>query len=199
MERPIIVGAEPDYDQLMNVGAEARPQTARGYAPQPGSSPQGTYGTPPGYPPQGYAPAPYYPQQQYAPAPPPQTHPQQRYVTTQAPMNSRDFPVGFTRNGILPGENAELEVKPQVIFKGKRLAVAHSNASRFVILDIKVGKNSQLAATGEMSAEAFSSQAVGTQMELDTASPGITITLVVRNISSTTENFYAVLYGAVME
>ncbi len=81
----------------------------------------------------------------------------------------------------------------------KRLAVAPSNARSFNIVDIKVGKDSQLAATGEMPAEAFSALAVGVRMELDTAQPGIVIVLIVRNTDTSTQDFNAVLYGTVFE
>jgi hypothetical protein len=111
----------------------------------------------------------------------------------------RHFPIGFTQTGIAPGQVAEVEVKPQVLFRGERLAVAPSNARSFNIVDIKVGKDSQLAATGEMPAEAFSALAVGVRMELDTAQPGIVIVLIVRNTDTTNQDFNAVLYGTVFE
>ena len=111
----------------------------------------------------------------------------------------RHFPVGFVKVGIGAGALGEIEVKPQVRFQGHRLAVASSCARYFNIVDIKVGKDSQLAATGEMPAEAFSSVSVGTQMELDPAPPGIVITLIVRNTDSTAQDFGAVLYGVVEE
>jgi hypothetical protein len=115
------------------------------------------------------------------------------------PLKIREFPVGFVQDGIAAGANAEIEVKPQVRFQGHRLAVKASVARYFNIVDIKVGKDSQLAATGEMPAEAFSSLAVGTQMELDCAPPGIVITLIVHNVDTATHDFGAVLYGEVEE
>ena len=112
----------------------------------------------------------------------------------------REFPVGFvSQTPVAPGALAEIEVKPQVSFQGHRLAVKASQARYFNIVDIKVGKDSQLAATGEMPAEAFSSLAVGTQMELDRAEPGIVITLIVRNTDTAAQDFGAVLYGTVEE
>jgi len=111
----------------------------------------------------------------------------------------RHFPIGFTQTAIASGAVAEIEVKPQVLFRGERLAVAPSNARSFNIVDIKVGKDSQLAATGEMPAEAFSALAVGVRMELDTAQPGIVIVLIVRNTDTSTQDFNAVLYGTVFE
>ena len=111
----------------------------------------------------------------------------------------RHFPIGFTQAQIQPGQVSEVEVKPQVLFRGERLAVAPSNARSFTIVDIKVGKDSQLAATGEMPGEAFSSLSVGTQMELDPAPPGIVITLLVHNVDTAPQDFGAVLYGLVEE
>jgi len=115
------------------------------------------------------------------------------------PLKIREFPVGFVQAAVPAGQLAEIEVKPQVRFQGHRLAVAASQARYFNIVDIKVGKDSQLAATGEMPAEAFSSLAVGTQMELDCAPPGIVITLIVHNTDSAAQDFGAVLYGEVEE
>ncbi len=112
----------------------------------------------------------------------------------------RKFPVGFNvQTPIAAGQLQEIEVKPQVKFQGFRLAVSPSIARFFNIVDIKVGKDSQLAATGEMPAEAFSALAVGALMELDQAPPGIVITLIVHNTDTNPQNFGAVLYGDVME
>ena len=100
---------------------------------------------------------------------------------------------------VAPGAATDIEVKPQVLFRGERLAVAPSIARYFDVIDIKVGKDSQLAATGEMPAESFSALAVGVRLELDTASPGITLTITVRNIDTSPQDFKAVLYGTVLE
>ncbi|HEY2514174.1 MAG TPA: hypothetical protein VGI39_25080 [Polyangiaceae bacterium] len=145
----------------------------------------------------------YYEEEE--PMPPPRRrhqHPEHgpRVVHSESTHEKRrHFPIGFTQTGITPGQVAEVEVKPQVLFRGERLAVAPSNARSFNIVDIKVGKDSQLAATGEMPAEAFSALAVGVRMELDTAQPGIVIVLIVRNTDTTNQDFNAVLYGTVFE
>lgn len=149
----------------------------------------------------------YYPV--YAPeparhaAPPPPPHaehaPRRHRERVTHADDTRNFPVGFIRTQVPAGQTAEIEVKPQVRFQGHRLAVAQSAARYFNIVDIKVGKDSQLAATGEMPAEAFSSLSVDTQVELDPAPPGIVITLIVRNIWPTPRDFGAVLYGTVEE
>jgi hypothetical protein len=121
----------------------------------------------------------------------------QKHKTTS--QDVRNFPIGFVYPNIPAGQTQEIEVKPQVRFQGHRLAVAQSIARYFNIVDIKVGKDSQLAATGEMPGEAFSSLAVGTQVELDPAPPGIVITLLVHNIDTAPQSFGAVLYGLVEE
>ena len=144
----------------------------------------------------------YYEEEHHHPPPrrhaPPEHGP--RVVHTEPTHEKRrHFPIGFTQTAIAPGQVAEVEVKPQVLFRGERLAVAPSNARSFNIVDIKVGKDSQLAATGEMPAEAFSALAVGVRMELDTAQPGIVIVLIVRNTDTTAQDFNAVLYGTVFE
>ena len=100
---------------------------------------------------------------------------------------------------IAPGDEEDIEVKPQVYFRGERLAIPPTIARYFDILDIKVGKDSQLAATGTMPGESFSALAVGVRMELDTAKPGIVITIRVRNVDSAPHDFKAIMYGAVLE
>jgi hypothetical protein len=130
----------------------------------------------------------------------PEPHHGPRVIHTEHTHEKRrHFPVGFTHAQVGPGQVAEVEVKPQVLFRGERLAVSPSNARSFNIVDIKVGKDSQLAATGEMPAEVFSALAVGVRMELDTAQPGIVVVLIVRNVDTTPQDFNAVLYGTVFE
>lgn len=124
---------------------------------------------------------------------------QRRRLVKEEPSHERQFPIGFCRECMRPGEEADIEVKPQVYFRGERLAIPASIARYFDILDIKVGKDSQLAATGAMPGESFSTLAVGVRMELDTARPGIVLTLRVRNVSSEAVDFKAVMYGAVLE
>lgn len=120
-------------------------------------------------------------------------------VVKEDPKHQRQFPIGFQFDQVQPGDEEDIEVKPQVLFRGERLAIAQSTARYFDVLDIKVGKDSQLAATGSLTGEAFETRAVGVRMELDTAAPGIVITLRVKNIDTAAHDFKAVLYGAVLE
>jgi hypothetical protein len=191
---------------------------------QPGQVPWPTHAPGPGYPPHPGHPAmhPHQMPHQYAPPPhayaQPQHHmpPPHHFVRAKAqaytradggprvvqrkPSDLREFPVGFIAPGVAAGQPVSIEVKPQVLFRGERLAVANSIAPFFVINDIKVGKDSQLAASGNLPAEAFSNLSVGVRMELDTAEPGIVITLNVTNTDSTgPHDFRAVLYGTVLD
>jgi hypothetical protein len=125
--------------------------------------------------------------------------PRRRRLISEEPTHERQFPIGFMYLDIAPGDEEDIEVKPQVYFRGERLAIPPTIARYFDIIDIKVGKDSQLAATGTMPGESFSAVAVGVRMELDTAKPGIVITVRVRNVDTVAHDFKAVLYGAVLE
>jgi hypothetical protein len=214
--REHLVGAHHDYDELMEMGAEAALE-AHPHAPHHEHAPH----APHPYPPAPHQPAPpqlaahpgYHP---HAPPPPPpgaHGHPHHEHheghevqhggrrmrVMKEEPKNVRQFPIGFELANIAPGDEEDIEVKPQVLFRGERLAIAQSIARYFDVLDIKVGKDSQLAATGALTGEAFETRAVGVRMELDTAQPGIVITIRVQNTDTAPHDFKAVLYGAVLE
>jgi hypothetical protein len=122
-------------------------------------------------------------------------------VMEEHPTHPREFPIGFTSpTPVGAGLTGSIEVKPQVLFRGERLAVPNSIVLNFNISDVKVGKDSQLAAPGDMPAECFSNISVGVRMQLDTAEPGITITLFPRNTDTNNAHpFSSVLYGTVVE
>ena len=185
MGREVIVGGPHDYDELLGHAVGADPMAPRPYAPPPRQAPP-----PPlarydeGYRRRGN----YEPRGTRGPR-----------IEREEPTRSRQFPIGLTRRNILPNETVEIEVKPQVHFRGERLAVAPSLARFFSLIDIKVGAGSQLAAIGEMGAECFSALSVGTSLELDTAEPGIVIVVIVRNMDTAAHDFQAVLYGTVLK
>ena len=122
-------------------------------------------------------------------------------VITEHPTHTREFPIGFTSNTPVPAnQTVQIETKPQVLFRGERLAVPNSIVLNFQVADIKVGKDSQLAAPGNMPAECFSNVSVGVRMQLDTAEPGITLTLFMENTDANNPHpFSSVLYGTVIE
>ena len=205
--REYIVGGQHDYDELLDhaMGAEgpaphppqhqlAHPQAQAHphYGPPPPPAP---YPYPPPYPPPGA----WEPPHPRATSPAYERDPRGPRLVPNHPRHARQFPIGLTKNAIAPGDAQDIEVKPQVHFRGERLAVAPSISRFFNVVDIKVGKDSQLAAVGEMPAESFSALAVGVRLELDTAQPGIVITVRVRNTDAAPHDFAAVLYGTVLE
>jgi hypothetical protein len=216
--REHLVGAARDYDELMEMGAEHETHHHE-------HAPHAPHPHPPAPPPPQQQPAPPqlaahpgYPHPPHHPHPPPPPgaygHPHHEHhheeqevqhggrrmrVVKEEPKNVRQFPIGFELANIAPGDEEDIEVKPQVLFRGERLAIAQSIARYFDVLDIKVGKDSQLAATGALTGEAFETRAVGVRMELDTAQPGIVITIRVQNTDTAPHDFKAVLYGAVLE
>jgi hypothetical protein len=202
--REYIVGGQHDYDELLDhaMGAEApapppppHPHPQHAYAHPPAATPaHAGYPYPPPYPPEGWA-----PQHPRATSPAYDRDPRGPRLVPNHPRHARQFPIGLVKTAILPGDAQDIEVKPQVHFRGERLAVAPSISRFFNVVDIKVGKDSQLAAVGEMPAESFSALAVGVRLELDTAQPGIVITVRVRNTDAAPHDFAAVLYGTVLE
>jgi hypothetical protein len=207
MPREMMVGGEHivgharhhDYDELMELSGDAGPARPPQQAPpSPHPPPQ----LPPPAPP---PPVPHhghhhhhhhghYPPEYYA-----YQEPTRRRIVAEEPTHERQFPIGFALENIPPNQEEDIEVKPQVYFRGERLALPPTIARFFDILDIKVGKDSQLAATGAMPGESFSALSVGVRMELDTAKPGIVITLRVKNVDTVAHDFKAVMYGAVLE
>jgi len=125
----------------------------------------------------------------------------QPHVVEEHETHTREFPIGFTSATPVPANSTQqVEVKPQVLFRGERLAVPNSIVLNFQVADIKVGKDSQLASPGNMPAECFSNVSVGVRMQLDTAEPGITITLFMLNTDPNNAHpFASVLYGTVVE
>jgi hypothetical protein len=229
--REHLVGAGRDYDELMEMGAEALVEPPRPGAPHPHPHAPEVHHH------HHHPPAPHHEQHHphaphlvaMHPAPPhmvavhpsaPQFYGEEHHhghhpapphhggherhvgrvrVHSEEPQHERQFPIGFELTNIAAGDEEDIEVKPQVLFRGERLAIAQSIARYFDVLDIKVGKDSQLAATGPLTGEAFETRAVGVRMELDTAQPGIVITLRVKNIDTAAHDFKAVLYGRVLE
>lgn len=124
-------------------------------------------------------------------------------VIDEKPTHERQFPIGFLSPPTIPvpaNSTQTITATPQVIFRSERLAVPNSIVLNFQLVDIKVGKDSQLAAPGNLPTECFSNISIGVRMQLDTAEPGITLTLVAQNTDANNPHAFAsVLYGTVVE
>lgn len=121
-----------------------------------------------------------------------------KILTSRGPTRSRELVLGFDSGAVLiaAGAAGNIAQNPQVPFKGTRLAVAASIAANFVITDIRVGKDSQLVAAGNMPAETFGQTAQGMQIDLDTCQVSMQIRLDFTNIALAPARFLATIVGS---
>ena len=150
-------------------------------------SPPGFGWSPIGYGPYGYAATTPYP---YSGFP---------HVVNTPPTQVREFVIGFGPTVILANSTAIFQAQPQLIFRGSRLIVPSALANNFSINDIRVGKDSQAVSANPIPAAAFSELAVGVNLGLDTATPGIIITISVSNTTAAQQTFSAALIGTSMQ
>jgi len=86
-----------------------------------------------------------------------------------------------------PTDRASILANPQVPFRPRRLIISASSEvivdpiNQLVVNDIKVGKDSQLIASGGFPASGFSGPSNEMLFKADTASPGIDITIDLEN------------------
>jgi len=111
-------------------------------------------------------------------------------------VDDLEFPLGFYLEDI-PSDGAVHEVisRPQVCFRGERLLIPAKIARYFDIMDLKVGRNSQLVNSTRLPAEMFEKNAVGMRMKWETASVAQDITICVFNRSKYKRTFRASLVG----
>jgi hypothetical protein len=114
------------------------------------------------------------------------------------PASFREFVIGFGPTVVPANSTSVFQAQPQVAFRGTRLVVPADLAEHFTINDIRVGRDSQAISSAPIPATAFSERAVGVNLGLDTATPGIIITLSVSNITNTPQTFSAVLTGTTL-
>ena len=143
--------------------------------------------SPIGYGPYGYAASTPYPYSGYP------------HVVNTPPTQIREFVIGFGPTVILANSTAIFQAQPQLIFRGSRLIVPSALANNFSINDIRVGKDSQAVSANPIPAAAFSELAVGVNLGLDTATPGIIITISVSNTTAAQQTFAAALIGTSMQ
>jgi hypothetical protein len=185
---PAIVGAGPGGAMVPGGGpgpmAGPPPGHHRGRHPW---APPGFPWSPVGYGPYGYAASTPYPYSGYP------------HVVNTPPTQVREFVIGFGPTVILANSTAIFQAQPQLIFRGSRLIVPSALANNFSINDIRVGKDSQAVSANPIPAAAFSELAVGVNLGLDTATPGIIITISVSNTTAAQQTFSAALIGTSMQ
>ncbi len=115
------------------------------------------------------------------------------------PTQVREFIIGFGPTTVNANSTAIFQAQPQLIFRGSRLIIPSTLANNFVVNDIRVGKDSQAVSANPIPAAAFSELGVGVALGLDTATPGILITLSVANTTGGNQTFSAALIGTSMQ
>lgn len=121
------------------------------------------------------------------------------HIVNHPPTQVREFIIGFGPAAVNALSTAIFQAQPQLIFRGSRLIVPSSLANNFVINDIRVGKDSQAVSANPIPAATFSELAVGVALGLDTATPGILITLSTSNTTNAQQTFSASLIGTSMQ
>lgn len=121
-------------------------------------------------------------------------------VKEEKPTRQRKYPLGFNSVVAVPaGGNVVLTQRPQVIWRGERLIIAASIAGSFDVVDLKIGKNSQFAASGSVPGDMFTPDAVGVELHMDTATPGQDVFLSVQNVSGAPLVFRGSIIGVAVE
>lgn len=107
------------------------------------------------------------------------------------------IPLGFDSGAVLIGAGAGAQPanSPQLPFKPMRIIVPTSLADAFVISNIVLGVDSQIAGVGNMPAAAFVPATEGIILEFPTVQPQQQITMSVTNISNAAMRFLAVFFG----
>lgn len=120
-------------------------------------------------------------------------------VKSVAPTKAREYVLGFDSTAVPGSTSASITKRPQVIFRPERILIPSSVGVDFQVTDVKVGKNSQLAASGEVPAVVFAETAFGVRLKMDTCQVSMDITLSVRNTNAAQRNFTAAVIGPAVE
>jgi len=113
------------------------------------------------------------------------------------PVKERQLTLGIDSGPtpIASGSQQDVVLAPQVIFRGERLIVPETIADFFTIDDIRIGKDSQFGAAGSVPAAVYANVTVGANLNLDLATVGMQIVIVVTNVSPDPQRFRAGLIG----
>lgn len=112
----------------------------------------------------------------------------------------REFPLGFdSEANVAAGATVTVTTQPQIPFRVERLVVPSDLAGSFVVEELTVGKNPQLAAVVGVPARVFDERAVGVRLRGDTAQVSQNVSLRITNISGAPVRFRACVIGASLD
>lgn len=111
----------------------------------------------------------------------------------------RQTPIGLGPELVQPGAILTIITSPQIVFRPERFVVPSDIAGLFSLVDLKVGKNSQLASQNEIPCRTFDERSVGVTLKCDTAQISQQISVTVRNVSGAPASFTGTLIGESVE
>jgi hypothetical protein len=116
-----------------------------------------------------------------------------------SPTKAREYILGFDSTAVPGSTSANITKRPQVIFRPERVVIPSSVGVDFQVVDIKVGKNSQFSASGEVPAVVFAETSFGVRLKMDTCQVSMDVTISVRNTNAAQRNFTAAIIGPAVE
>lgn len=111
----------------------------------------------------------------------------------------RQTPIGLGPDIVAAGAILTIITSPQIVFRPERFVVPSDIAGLFSLVDLKVGKNSQLASQNEIPCRTFDERSVGVTLKCDTAQISQQISVTVRNVSGAPATFTGTLIGESIE
>jgi hypothetical protein len=112
------------------------------------------------------------------------------------PNKWRRQPLGFVQLAVPAAGTVTVTATPQNVFKGQRLTIPAVIGVNFVINSLFVGVQNQFVGAGAIPAITFAENAVGEDLNMDTAQIGNTITMNVTNLDgAAAHDFRASLTG----
>lgn len=118
---------------------------------------------------------------------------------TQA-RKARRSPIGIDSGAVAIAAGAQqvITITPQKPFRPEGLIVDPGCAPNFLILDVRVGTDSQFVSAAAIPASIFVPNSMNIGLRGDTCNPGISITISVQNISLAASRFLGGLVGTAL-
>lgn len=115
-------------------------------------------------------------------------------------QRKKEYILGFGYYGVRPGETLNITTRPKRTFRPTRLVIPSNIGVDFSVVDLKIGKNSQLDSTQEIPALVFTEHdAYGVKLTGDICYLEMDATIRIRNLSPELREFTCALVGPVIE